>query len=222
MMIFFEKFHQLVIHVFSFSAIISISVMKVKKIVLLTVFYFIFFTVIVQAQIGRYHFGMQSGFVYSNVVNTWKLPKSESKIASNWFLNYAYNLYVGYDFSQKISVAFEPGFIEKSGYDVSLTYLQMPLQAEFSLLSDIKLLVGPEINFLISNNDVKKYNSLDLATNIGLYFNGDSGYDFGVKFSRSLRKIWKNSQLITDEYGNVNVPANFRQYYFYIYTRYTF
>ena len=196
--------------------------MFVRKTVYLLVFCFLVTTISLQAQIGKYHLGLQTGFVYSNVANTWKIPNAESKIVTNWYLNYAYSLYAGYDISRKLSVTFEPGFIDKSAYDVSLTYFQMPLHAEYSLLSGVKFFVGPELNYLISNNDYKTYRNFDLATNFGIYFNGDSGYDFGVKFSRSLTKVWKNSQFITDEYGNENIPANFRQYYFYVFTRYAF
>lgn len=82
---------------------------------------------------------------------------------TNYIMTNATNLYLSYTLSPAFTLAVEPGYMQKSNeQNGGLTYIQLPVLAEYTLIDRLRLTAGPELNFLLNNDSEKSYKGLDV------------------------------------------------------------
>ena len=172
---------------------------------------------------GKLRFGLQSGIVFSKVsMITKSNDKGELSYAYpprtlNYNITNASNFYVNYTMIPTLSIALEPGYTQKSNErNGLLTYIQLPILLEYNVIDKLRLTAGPELNFLLNNDETRSYKELDTAVQLGAYYGVSYSFDVGLKFSRSFDKLLKYDIVSSGE------DINFHQFYFQFFTRYRF
>ena len=172
---------------------------------------------------SQLHFVLQSGIVFSKAImtshdnNLWELDYAYSGPNLNYVMTNATNLYVSYSFTHLISLTLEPGYIQKSNeLNGGLTYIQLPVLADYNVIDRLHLTAGPELNFLLNNDSQNSYEELDMALQLGAYYGASSTFDIGFKYSRSFNKFLKDDIVSSGE------DINFYHQYFQFFTRYKF
>ena len=173
----------------------------------------LFLTNTITAQL---HVGLQSGLLFSKA---GIISKNKDLVTptTNYIMTNATNLYVSYTLSPAFTLAVEPGYMQKSNeQNGGLTYIQLPVLAEYTLIDRLRLTAGPELNFLVNNDSEKSYKGLDVAVQLGAYYGVYSTFDLGFKFSRSTGPFLKHDIVSSGS------DINFYHYYFQFFTRYKF
>ncbi len=169
--------------------------------------FFVFCILLPVAVTAQFHVGLQSGLVFSKA----------GMITKNYIMTNATNLHVSYTLSPSFTLAVEPGYMQKSNeQNGGLTYIQLPVLAEYTLIDRLRLTAGPELNFLLNNDSEKSYKGLDVAVQLGAYYGVYSTFDLGFKFSRSTGPFLKHDIVSSGS------DINFYHYYFQFFTRYKF
>ena len=165
---------------------------------------------------SQLHIGLQSGLLFSRA---GIISKNKDLVTPtlNYIMTNATNLYVSYTLSPAFTLAVEPGYMQKSNeQNGGLTYIQLPVLAEYTLIDRLRLTAGPELNFLLNNDSEKSYKGLDVAVQLGAYYGVYSTFDLGFKFSRSTGPFLKHDIVSSGS------DINFYHYYFQFFTRYKF
>ena len=165
---------------------------------------------------SQLHVGLQSGLLFSRA---GIISKNKDLVTPtlNYIMTNATNLHVSYTLSPSFTLAVEPGYMQKSNeQNGGLTYIQLPVLAEYTLIDRLRLTAGPELNFLLNNDSEKSYKGLDVAVQLGAYYGVYSTFDLGFKFSRSTEPFLKHDIVSSGS------DINFYHYYFQFFTRYKF
>ena len=185
--------------------------------------FFVFCILLPVAVTAQFHVGLQSGLVFSKAGMITKsndfgyLNYAYPTPTLNYIMTNATNLHVSYTLSPSFTLAVEPGYMQKSNeQNGGLTYIQLPVLAEYTLIDRLRLTAGPELNFLLNNDSEKSYKGLDVAVQLGAYYGVYSTFDLGFKFSRSTGPFLKHDIVSSGS------DINFYHYYLQFFTRYKF
>ncbi len=84
--------------------------------------------------------------------------------------------------------------INAGSYDWKVTYINVPLMAQFQLKGGFYLELGPQVGFKISdeisNSTIDEFaKGLDLSAAAGLGLRGKKGYGLGARYTAGLSKV---------------------------------
>ncbi len=184
-----------------------------------------------------FKFGLVGGL---DVANSHLTNKSEVNSDSRVYypmISFNANGYIGYRSTGLWGISLEPGYIKKGGvqqYDedndvkCQISYLQLPVLADFYLSEKIFISVGPEFAYQINAKaNAKDYsldisdlydNDFELSGIIGINYNIQKHFDVGVKYSHGLTYVSKNS--LVDEAGESSEDSKEYNQYFQLFVRF--
>lgn len=99
-------------------------------------------------------------------------------------------------------------YTDINGYDgtIKLDYINVPVMGKFKVSKSFIVEAGPQMGFLLSAKDKFKssidsgttdikdsINNLDFGANLGLDYDQQNGWLFGVRYNLGLSNIYKNS-----------------------------
>ena len=116
---------------------------------------------------SQLHVGLQSGLLFSRA---GIISKNKDLVTPtlNYIMTNATNLHVSYTLSPSFTLAVEPGYMQKSNeQNGGLTYIQLPVLAEYTLIDRLRLTAGPELNFLLNNDSEKKLQRIGCCRTAG-------------------------------------------------------
>ncbi len=173
---------------------------------------------------NKVRFGLQTGIVFTKAG-----VSSDNKDAQNlsdnlrFLITNATNLYVNVPLQNRFSISFEPGYTQKAtDLNSALTYIQLPLLAEYNPVDKLYIQAGPEFNFLLNNDGNNSYKGFHTALQAGLYYGVSYSFDLGFKYSIDTSNFLKEDITLTNEFGMEDGKINFYHNYFQFYTRYKF
>ena len=184
------------------------------------IFILLFFTVWQgYSQSLNYGFGLglnNSGFVIKNV------PEQNPEYKPG----FQFNTMLKYNFNDKFGVRIEPGLANRgtiftsSDYPdtkINLSYLILPVAANYTLFDNFSIFIGPECSYRISakgktddsSSDIKPiYDSkIDVGVIAGFSYQLFDKLEMGFRYNRGFISTIKDF-MFTDEYGNSQGKAS--------------
>lgn len=73
-------------------------------------------------------------------------------------------------------------------YTYKLTYLDIPLMFKYAINNSFNINAGPQVGFLISSKE-EMYNTFELALNLGLGYDFESGLGIDARYNIGLTNI---------------------------------
>jgi hypothetical protein len=183
-----------------------------KKIVILA---FLFVTTTTFAQ--KVVFGVKAGANVSNFYGgDFKAVDKKALVGFHGgaFLNFSF---IGFALQPELMVSTQGARIDSvsGSYDWKVTYITLPVMAQYRSPGGFFIEAGPQVGFKISDNIENKTienfaKDLDLSAAAGLGFKAKSGFGLGARYTVGLSKVgdFEPSENIDPDFKNGVIQAS--------------
>ncbi|WP_395043781.1 porin family protein [Flavobacterium sp.] len=144
-------------------------------------------------------FGAKAGLNMSNL--TGDVEDNSMKVG--FHIGGFVNIGISEKFSVQPELLYNTGGAKFTGGSTNLSYLSIPVMAQYNITEEFSLEAGPQIGFLMSANDkadgggsvdIKdSLNSTDFGLNLGLGYDVAENINIGLRYTIGMSNILKDS-----------------------------